>query len=141
MFRNDPARELLKRPVQRGQLLLEVVPKHTVWELDLRIPSHLAPYVREHIASGVESPTIRYAMRAAPDQSWKTALSSVDNAFQVVDGQIVCMANAELKSLPTTEMRPGQSVVARIHCGRRSLGFVWFREVIEFWHQLRFAWF
>jgi hypothetical protein len=30
--------------------------------------------------------------------------------------------------------RPGATVVARIHCGRRSLGFVWLHE---FWEAIR----
>jgi hypothetical protein len=28
--------------------------------------------------------------------------------------------------------RRGATVLAKVHCGRRSLGFVWFRELIEF---------
>ena len=31
-----------------------------------------------------------------------------------------------------TEPRPGATVIARIHCGRRSLGYVWLHEVWEF---------
>jgi hypothetical protein len=30
------------------------------------------------------------------------------------------------------EPRPGATVVARIHCGRRALGYVWLHEVWEF---------
>jgi hypothetical protein len=29
-------------------------------------------------------------------------------------------------------LRPGATVVAKIDCGRRALGFVWFHDLIEF---------
>ena len=30
------------------------------------------------------------------------------------------------------QLRPGASVVAKLHCGRESIGYVWFHDLIEF---------
>ncbi|APZ93066.1 efflux RND transporter periplasmic adaptor subunit [Fuerstiella marisgermanici] len=141
VFRKDPLRELMSRPVQRGQLLLEIVPADTQWQLELTIPDHLAAYVRERVSSVEDAPAVRFMLKAAPDQTLTATLGSIDDAFQVIDGRIVCRATAELDSLSNVDLRSGESASAFIDCGKRSLGFVWFREVIEFWHQLQFAWF
>ena len=139
-FRRDAQRDLMSRPVQRGQLLLELVPENSQWQLELKIPDRLRGYVVKYRKSTDESPQIRYLVVSTPEQDWTTALTSVDNAIQVEDGKMVCRATAKLSNLPDIDLRPGTSVSARIHCGRRSLGFVLFREVVEFWYQFKFAW-
>lgn len=141
VFHHDPQRELLARPVQRGQLLLEIVPTDATWELELSVPDQLQEYVRLALAASEDAPKIRYMSRAVPDQDWTTTLTSLEDAVQIVDGTMVCRATARLATLPDPALRPGTSVTARIACGRRAIGFVWFREVIEFWQQIRFAWF
>ncbi len=140
VFLRNPERELSARPVQRGQLLFEVVPDDGNWQLSLQIPDHLSVYLQDANALNDSTAEVRYRIKAAPDQDWMCRLTSVDNAVQVVDGQLICHATALLDKLPATNLRPGTSVVARISCGQRSLGFVLFREVIEFWQQFRFAW-
>ena len=141
VFRHNPQQELMLRPVQRGQLLLEIVPNDGKWHLDLSIPARLENYLRDHLSTTKQQPTVRYVVRAAPDADWTTTLTTVENAVQIVNGEMTCRAIADIKTLPDIELRPGTSITARIYCGNRSVGFVWFREVIEFWQQLRFAWF
>ena len=140
VFRPDPQQELHSRPVQRGQRLLEIVPEDPAWELQLAIPGHLLSYVTTFRTRNPESMRVRYMIRSTPERDWETQLSDLENAVQVQDGATVCHATAKLIELPDVALRPGTSVTARISCGRRSLGFVVFREVIEFWHQVRFAW-
>jgi hypothetical protein len=41
---------------------------------------------------------------------------------------------AELADAPPAHLRPGATVVARVHCGRRSLAYVWLHE---FWEAVR----
>lgn len=142
-FRRDPERSLLARPVQRGQRLLEIVPDSAQWELQLDIPARLLGYVtnahleqREHHAAPV-----RYLIRSAPQRDWTTQLATIQQAVQSENGQLVCRATAAVQELPDTDLRPGTSVTARIYCGRRALGFVLFREILDFWRQIKFAWF
>jgi len=138
-FRRDPQQELLARPVQRGQRLLDIVPDNAEWQLDLAIPARLLNYVTEYRRQSDKPARVRYLLRSAPQQDWTTQLSNVENAVQIQDSELVCRATAKLAQLPETDLRPGTSVLARIHCGRRSIGFVWFREVWEFWQQFQFA--
>ncbi len=141
VFRRDSQQELMSRPVQRGQLLLEIVPTDSRWQLEISIPDDRMSYVTNARHQSAELLPIRYVVRSAPEQDWTTTLTHVDNAVEVHDGQMTCRATALLTTIPQAELRPGTTVTARIACGRRSLGFVMFREVIEFWRQVRFAWF
>ncbi|MCP4169664.1 MAG: efflux RND transporter periplasmic adaptor subunit [Fuerstiella sp.] len=141
VFRRDSQQELMSRPVQRGQLLLEIVPADSAWRLDISIPDNAMAYVTSARDSSEELLPVRYVIRSAPEHDWTTTLTSIDSAIETHDGLMTCQATALLTSMPLTNLRPGTTVTARIGCGRRSLGFVMFREVIEFWQQARFAWF
>ena len=140
VFRSNAEQELISRPVQRGQLLLEIVPEDSGWQLDLKIPDRLRAYVIQYRDSADSAPEIRYMVMSSPEHNWQTTLTSVEDAIQIENGKLVCRAAAELEELPDIELKPGTSVTARIQCGRRSLGFVMFREVIEFWWWIKFAW-
>jgi multidrug efflux pump subunit AcrA (membrane-fusion protein) len=143
--------QLTARPVQRGQLLLEVVNSSGAWELELQIPDSVVGYVRaasgETMFSGTAKSEgaanglpVQFTLGSAPGQIHTTWLTSLDLATHLNDGQLNCPATAPVDASLSTQLRPGQVVTARIHCGRRSLGFVWFRELIEFWQRKKFAW-
>jgi hypothetical protein len=36
------------------------------------------------------------------------------------------------KELPENAIRPGAAVDAKIHCGKRAIGYVWFHDAIEY---------
>ncbi|MCP4171665.1 MAG: efflux RND transporter periplasmic adaptor subunit [Fuerstiella sp.] len=141
VYRRDSQQELMSRPVQRGQLLLKIVPADSSWQLEISIPDDRMSYVTNARHESTERLPVRYVVRSAPEQDWTTSLTQVDNTVEVHDGRMSCRATAALTILPQAELRPGTTVTARIACGQRSLGFVMFREVIEFWQQVRFAWF
>ena len=143
--------QLTARPVQRGQLLLEVVNSDGDWELELQIPDTVVGYVKA--ASGMAAFTdakkseaaksqllVQFILASTPGKIHTTSLTSLDLATHLNEGQLNCRATAAVDGSLGKQLRPGQLVTARINCGRRSLGFVWFREVIEFWQRKKFAW-
>ncbi len=34
--------------------------------------------------------------------------------------------------MPEADLRPGATVTAKVYCGRRSLGYVWFHDLLAF---------
>ena len=59
--------------------------------------------------------------------------------LQVEDGWVRTVAGYDALILPGgfahgDYLRPGADVMAKIYCGRRSLGYVWFHDVINFIH-------
>lgn len=130
--------QLTKRPVQRGQMLLEIGSDSGGWQLELLIPDTLAGYVRH--AAKDQPPRVEYLRAGQLQSSASASVSSIALASHLEDGQLSCLAFADVTMTGTSDFRPGESVTARIDCGRRSLGFVWFRELIEFFQKKRFAW-
>ena len=140
VYRLDPRQELRHRPVVRGQLLMELIPDNSEWELALQIPSHLEHYVRSAAANSDGLP-LRFTLAAEPGSEWKSTLTEIDHAVQLYGEDMTCHATAGTGNLTESHLRPGTSVTARIYCGQRALGFVWFRELIELGQQVRFSWF
>lgn len=131
--------ELLSRPVRRGQILFEIVPSESPWQLELKIPDHLVGYVRDAMQD-TESPETRFFSRLSPETAITGKLQSVDN-YVLEENQtwysrgIVLVPDDAVSNLTI-----GASVTARIHCGRATTAFVVFREVIEFGRELWFTW-
>ncbi|MEZ6124648.1 MAG: hypothetical protein R3C49_15985 [Planctomycetaceae bacterium] len=140
VYSRESEREFQSRPVQRGQRLLEIVPEVPTWELQLEIPADMLSYVTTAQQSGDGKLPVRYVVRSDLQREWHSTVESVDMAVQLIEGRLLCRATASAAELSEQTVRPGTSVSARIACGRRSLAFVLFREVVEFWQQIRFAW-
>ena len=47
------------------------------------------------------------------------------------DGSGTVMVTAGFDRQDVSSLRPGASVIAKIECGRRSLGYVWLRGLID----------
>ena len=124
---------LFRRPVQRGQYLFEVANPAGGWQLHLRIAE---PDVRHVLAArrdAQEKPKITFSLETSPEINREASLDSVGLATEVDSGgKLSTLAIADLNDAGFDNERPGSGVVARIHCGRRSVGFVWFRQFIEF---------
>lgn len=140
VFRHNPQQDLVARPVQRGQLLLELVPDDANWQLEVFVPDHLERYAREALQRDGISPVVRFLLRSAPEREYASKLTELDFAVQIRDGVAVCQGIADLSEQDLPELRPGATVIARIDCGTRPIGFVWFRELIHYGRTFRFAW-
>ena len=126
---------LYLRPVQRGQYLFEVADPSAGWELQLRITEADVRYVLEAANTNAQL-EVSYSLETAPETTQQTALSGIRRSTDVDDqGQLSTLATATLQEQTLSDPRPGAGVVARIHCGQRSLGFVWFRKVLEFFQR------
>lgn len=134
--------QLRSRPVQRGQQLLEIVNDSGEWQLDLQVPDSVVGYIPVP-ATSYDAAQIPVQFRFNDDSRavHLATLSSLDTATHLHDGQLACLATVGVDGGISKTLRPGQTVSARIRCGRKSLAFVWFREVVEFWQRKRFAWF
>jgi hypothetical protein len=146
---------LESRPVQRGQLLMEIVNSNAEWQLELQMPENVVGYVRNsadgrHAAQSQSTGLapeksqvghdVRFWLNSQPSTSFETNIDSLEQSAHINEQRLTCLATAPCRGLDTEQLRPGQSATARIHCGRRSLGFVLFREVIEYLQKKRFAW-
>jgi len=124
---------LAARPVERGQSLLTVADLNGPWVVELHVADKRAGHVLAARESQQPELNVSFALSADPGTVYQgrlvdTALSTeLDDNGEVTVRAIVAFDRAQVKAL-----RPGATVQARIDCGRRPLGYVWFHELFEF---------
>ncbi|MEZ6059005.1 MAG: HlyD family efflux transporter periplasmic adaptor subunit [Planctomycetaceae bacterium] len=134
VHRERIAESLTGRPVQKGQLLLEVADETGPWELQLRIPESDIRHVFAAQATATQSLPVTFVLETSPQNVHHTTLTSVAESTELDEtGRLATLATAELPAAATRDhLRPGSGVVARVDCGPARAGFVYFRRVIEF---------
>ncbi|MBS0210226.1 MAG: HlyD family efflux transporter periplasmic adaptor subunit [Planctomycetes bacterium] len=130
----DVERLLSARPVARGQTLLTVARTEGPWVLEVRLADRdVGPVVA---AQGQQSTplAVKFVVATDPATTYQgdvahiamsTATDDKDEAFVLVTADI------DREQLSAECRRPGATVIAKIHCGRRALGYVWFHELIH----------
>lgn len=123
---------LLHRPVERGQNLMTVVDPDGDWELELRVPERRMGHIAEAHRRSPDNMRATFVLATHPGEKFEGRIIEIDRTASVRDeeGNTVLIRVAVDKSkLP--ELRDGSLVTARVHCGRRPLGYVLFHEVLE----------
>ena len=112
---------------------MQVVDTQGPWQLELRIPDRAVRHVLAAQAAAQEGLSVRFLFRMAPNTTYSAKLGPVNLATDLdQDGELSTMATVLLNPGEIPDLRPGSSVIAKIQCGRRSLGYVWLREFLEF---------
>jgi len=138
-LRSNLRDELLSRPVRRGQILFEIVPSDSPWELELQIPDRIVGYVRDAMQNS-QAPRVRFFSRLTPEIAVTSTLEHVDDYVQEKNQVWYCRGSVPVPDDAVADLTVGTSVTARIHCGKATTGFILFREVIEFGRELWFGW-
>lgn len=123
-----PHDTLIGRPVRRGEPLLEIVDETGPWRLELLISERKLGYLLAFRQSH-PAPRVAFRLHSSMRQRLSTTVSSIADRSIPDDelgaaGLIYCEASDV--DLPLRRM--GTEVSARIHCGKRSLGFLWLHE-------------
>ncbi len=134
----DVSNRLMRRPVDKGQLLMTVADPAGPWELELQMREdrmgHIARAAAQARKEG-EPLAVEYIMATDPGESREGKVVRIQSAAEVrgQEGNTVLIrVSPDRSQLENVELRPGATVTAKIHCGRRSLGYVWFHDVIAF---------
>ncbi|NQT15947.1 MAG: HlyD family efflux transporter periplasmic adaptor subunit [Planctomycetes bacterium] len=120
------------RPVSRGQVLMSVANLDGPWVLELRIPDDRVPHVltaRENARDDLE---VTFILAADPGVRLTGRLDHVGIRTEVSeteDAFVLATVDVDRNEIP--DLVSDSTVVAKIHCGRRSVGYVWFHELWE----------
>lgn len=118
-------------PVRHGQILMDVYDPAGPWRLELDVPDDVSGYVREALATA--PPRVDFVFETDPASIRTAVLSGLSDATDVdLKQELSVRGFVDLTEQSVPHPRRGASVTAKIYCGRRALGFVWFRELIEF---------
>jgi hypothetical protein len=119
-------------------VLLSVADKTGPWELELRMPDDRLGHVNRALAEARRSGRpleVDYILATDPGTRHRGTVREIHEQAEVrgEEGNTV-LVRVEIDSQhhEEQELGPGASVTARIACGTRSLGYVWFHDVLSF---------
>lgn len=125
--------ELTQRPVQMGQLLMEVADTEGEWELELNLPDRRVGHLLHAIQQEEEPLRVEFVMAAEPTRRFSGRLlrTAAVTAASTEDGSYVKIRVA-LDAADVRFLQTNTDVSAKIICGQANLGYVWLQDVFEF---------
>ena len=129
---------LIHRPVRQGQVLMSVADPNSNWELELHMPEERIG----HIAAAAEAfkpekLKVSYILATEPGKAHDGEVEEIGKIAEVKgdEGNVVLVRVAINKD-DIPERRPGATVTAKVACGWRPVGYVWFHDLIA-WVQTK----
>jgi multidrug resistance efflux pump len=127
---------LNNRPVARGEVLMTVIDPTKDWELEVLMPEDRMGHIK-HAQRDLHKKdlNVNYIMAADPGHTLHGTVEEVQESAEVQgeEGNTVKVRVAINKADLNPElMTKGAGVSAKVDCGRRNLGYVWFHDVLEF---------
>jgi multidrug resistance efflux pump len=126
-------RQLLEsRPVQRGQVLMQVADLYGPWVLEIEVPDDQIGHVlaaRDGMRPDLD---VSFMLATEPGISYQGKIERVSMSTDVRPPEKAnVLVTVAIDRDKTPQLRPGATAVSRIECGRRSIGFVWFHGLWE----------
>lgn len=127
------AETLLARPVERGQTLLTVADVQGPWIVELRVPEDRIGHVlAARRRDGPELP-VEFVLATDAETRYQGRLDRVALVAEPDEFEQTAVRVTVRVDVPRIAgRRPGAGVTALIATGRRSLGYVWFHDLIDF---------
>ena len=73
-----------------------------------------------------------FSLATNPGQVLSGTLDRVGQRTEMAETEgAVVLATARIDPAEMPELVPGAGVVARVHCGRRAIGYVWLHDLID----------
>lgn len=137
------AREaLLGKTVKPGDALLRVAACQGTWEVVLQLPEENIAQVREGLHRSADGAVqVDLLLSSQPNRTYRGRLQSDGLAGEtsLKDNKVVLPARVEVADRELAEqldtMPVGVEVRARVHCGPRAVGYVWFGGLLEFLYE------
>lgn len=135
----DAEQSLLHRPVAPGQKVLTIADPEGEWELELAMPERKMGHVNRAQRELGEDLQVSYILATDPGRRRYGTLRRVGRTVQISETDrspvVKLIADIDERDLydPQTgaRPRPGASVIADVNCGRVSVGYAIFHEVIS----------
>ncbi len=139
----ETERSLERRPVSMGQQLMTIVDPSGDWQLELNMRESRSgkirwarhdPQWRERYPEAGERVT--YILATDPETNYEGFLREVKDFVELdaADGTSIVKMKVDINRDDIGTPHPGSTVTAKVYCGRRALGYVWFHEAWE-WFQ------
>ena len=127
-------KNLLKRPVDRGQNLMTVVNPDGGWQLEIDVPERRVGHLINRLNSSDEPIEVMFALVSHPGKEFTGTLIEIDKKLEVYSDDGNCakaVVGFDNEQIPLDLLKTGTRVNAKLYCGTRTIGFVWFHELFE----------
>ena len=141
-------RRLAGRTVEPGQVVMSIADPSGPWELELFVPDDDMGYLFERqkqIAAQAgpdgnpEPISVAYILATDPETEFQGTIKEIQKTAEVRDehGNVVLiLVELDDETIDPNQLRIGTSVTAKLDCGKRSIGFVLFHDIIA-WIQTK----
>jgi multidrug efflux pump subunit AcrA (membrane-fusion protein) len=122
---------LLKRPVARGQGLMTLANPDGPWELELYLPERRLSHVQRAQANS-QALDVTFVLSSHPGQTFHAIVAELEQTAEVRGDEgntILVRATIDKSQLP--QLHDQTTVTAKLNCGRTSIGYAWFCDMIE----------
>ncbi len=148
----DLQKLLENRPVQRGQVLMQVADKEGPWQLELQMPEdsmgHIVQAQREREKKGESGDLpVTFFLATDPGDEFDGTIKEIHYSAEVrgEEGNTVLIKVEIADSVDRDlfpDLRPGAEVTAKVYCGKRSVGYVLLYKAFAFVQsRIIFPWF
>lgn len=130
----DVANLLMARPVQKGQVLLSVADPSGPWILEIRMPENRVGHITfAQDETGAALP-VSFVLATDPGVERYGMIQEIAERAEVDSekgNSVLVKVRFRKEDVPKGLLKPGAVAVARIGCGRRSVGYVWLHDLWE----------
>ena len=132
----DVKMSLLKRPVNAGNQLLTIADTGDQWRIVFEVPDREFGYLlNAKRQNDVQDWYVKYRFQSDLETTHKSIIERTDenNSFDS-DGNAFVKAYVPIanKEESGNQYRVGQTVIGKVNCGRKSLFYIWTRDVRDF---------
>jgi biotin carboxyl carrier protein len=129
----DVKDQLKQRPVTVNDRLLEIAKVDGQWQLELHLPDRKVGHFLSADRESDDPLEVEFILAADPSKSYRGHVIEIGHSTEVnSDNEQVLKVKVAIDSEDIDIRQSKSGVSAYIECGERSLGYVWFHPVIEF---------
>ena len=126
---------LAERPVERGQILMTVADVDGPWVVEIRVPDHDIGHVLAAQDTSDHGLPVSFILATDPATTYSgTVIKTAMNTELDEENAATVLVTVAIDREQIPNLRPGATVVPKIECGRRSIGYVWFHDL---WDAIR----
>jgi multidrug efflux pump subunit AcrA (membrane-fusion protein) len=129
---------LTLRPVEKGQSLMSIADKTGPWELEVHMPDDRLGHINRAAIAAKQAGrelTVDYILATDPGTRHHGDVKEIHEQAEVrgeAGNTVLVRVTIDPERHEKEELGAGATVTARIACGKRPLGYVWFHDVIAF---------
>ncbi len=128
---------LLDRPVIHGDNLLEVADPTKDWELEVLMPEKRMGHIAKASSDSKFKLPVTFFLATNPAQQLQGRVEMEELSAEVrgdSGNTVLVRVSFDQKKLREVIANPkiGASATAKIHCGKRAIGYVWFHDLVDF---------